>query len=225
MSRGVYDLTTGYDMQVPSVRQKVRTQLERDRPDVLIASPPYSEMGTWNRDSWSKMDDWRREFVLLWSFTCLCMQDQLARGGTVFLEHPWFSWTWELPSAKQLFKSCVRVRGDTRVLGRLNGRPMNETTGWLTNSDELARALLQLRPGRRSDDLLDDVLSAVGLERNPEVSLEDVYALEETGNEAESETISEDGSEDVGTEKEVKRRRVIKRPVEQVLRESGRSQI
>ena len=89
---------------------------------------------------------------------------------------------------------------------------MNETTGWLTNSDELARALLQLRRGRRRDDLLDDVLSAVGLERNPEVSLEDVYALEETGNEAESGTISEDGSEDVGTEKEVKRRRVIKRP-------------
>ena len=34
------------------------------------------------------MDDWRGEFVRLWSFTCLCMQDQLARGGTVFLEHP-----------------------------------------------------------------------------------------------------------------------------------------
>ena len=55
--------------------------------------------------------------------------------------------------------------------------------------------------------------------------MKDVYALEETGNEAEPGIISEDGSEDVGTEKEVKRRRVIKRPVEQVLRESGRSQI
>ena len=86
--RGVYDLTTGYDMQVPSVRREVRTQLERDRPDVLIASPPNSEMESWNRDSWSKMDDWQREFVRLWSFACLCLQDQLARGGTVFLEHP-----------------------------------------------------------------------------------------------------------------------------------------
>ena len=222
VSHGSHDLTTGYDMQVPSVRQKVRTQLERDRPDVLIASPPYSEMGAWNRDNWSRVDDWRREFVLLWSFTCLCMQDQLARGGIVFLEHPWASW---LPSTKQLFKSCMRVRGDTRVLGRMNERPMKEMTGWLTNSDELARALLRLRPGKHDDELMDDVLSAVGLERNQEVSLEDVYALEETGNEAEPENISEDGSDDDDTEKKAKRRRVIKRPVEQVLRESGRSQM
>ena len=217
VSRGSYDLTTGYDMQVPSVRQKVRTQLERDRPDVLVASPPYSGMGIWNRDSWSRVDDWRREFVLLWSFTCLCMQDQLARGGIVFLEHPWTSWTWGLPSTKQLFKSCMRVRGDTRVLGRMDERPMKETTGWLTNSDELARALMQLRPGKHGDELMDDVLSAVGLERNQEVS--------EPGNEAESESISEDGSDDDDTEKKVKRRRVIKRPVEQVLRESGRPQM
>ena len=158
MSHGSYDLTTGYDMQVPSVRQKVRTRLERDRPDVLIASPPYSEMGTWNRDNWSKVDDWRREFVLLWSFTCLCMQDQLARGGIVLLEHPWASWTWRLPSTKQLFKSCMRVRGDAGVLGRMNERPMKEITGWLTNSDELARALLRLRPGKHDDELMDDVL-------------------------------------------------------------------
>ena len=222
VSRGSYDLTTGYDMQVPSVRQKVRTQLERDRPDVLIASPPYSEMGVWNRDNWSRVDDWRREFVLLWSFTCLCLQDQLARGGIVFLEHPWTSWTWRLPSTAQLFKSFMRVRGDTRVLGRMNERPMKEMTGWLTNSDELARALMQLPPGKHDDELMDDVLS---LERNQEVSLEDVYALEETGNEAESENISEDGSDDDDTEKKVKRRRVIKRPVEQVLRESGRPQM
>ena len=110
MSHGSYDLTKGYDMQVPSVRQKVRTRLERDRPDVLIVSPPYSEMGTWNRDNWSKVDDWRRVCVMLWSFTCLCTQDKLARGGIVFLEHPWTSWTWRLPSTKQLFKSCMRVR-------------------------------------------------------------------------------------------------------------------
>ena len=76
---------------------------------------------------------------------------------------------------------------------------------------------MQLRPRRHGDELLDDVLSAIGLECNPEVSLEDVYALQETGNEAESENISEDGSEDDDTEKKVKRRRVIKRPVEQVL--------
>ena len=201
VSHGSYDLTTGYDMQVPSVRQKVRTRLERDRPDVLIASPPYSEMGTWNRDNWSKVDDWRRKFVLLWSFTCLCMQDQLARGGIVFLEHPWASWTWRLPSTKQLLKSCMRVRGDTRVLGRMNERPMKEMTGWLTNSDELARALLRLRPGKHDDELMDDVLSAIDLERNQEVSLEDVYALEETGNEAEPENVSEDGSDDDDTEK------------------------
>ena len=225
VSRGSYDLTTGYDMQVPSVRRKVRTQLERDRPDVLVASPPHSEIGIWNRDSWSRGDDWRREFVLLWSFTCLCMQDQLARGGIVFLEHPWTSWTWGLPSTKQLFKSCMRVRGDTRVLDRMDERPMKETTGWLTNSDELARVLMQLCPGKHGDELMDDVLSAVGLERNQEVSLEDVYALDETGNEAESENISENGSDDDDTEKKVKRRRVIKRPVEQVLRESGRPQM
>ena len=102
---------------------------------------------------------------------------------------------------------------------------MKETTGWLTNSDELARVLMQLCPGKHGDELMDDVLSAVGLERNQEVSLEDVYALEETGNEAESENISENGSDDDDTEKKVKRRRVIKRPVEQVLRESGRPQM
>ena len=179
VSRGSYDLTTGYDMQVPSMRRKVRTQLERDRPDVLVASPPYSEIGIWNRDSRSRGDDWRREFVLLWSFTCLCMQDQLARGGIVFLEHPWTSWTWGLPSTKQLFKSFMCVRGDTRVLDRMDERSMKETTGWLTNSDELARVLIQLCPGKHGDELMDDVLSAVGLERNQEVSFEDVYALDE----------------------------------------------
>ena len=91
----------------------------------------------------------------------------------------------------------MRVRGDTRVLGRMNERPMKEMTGWLTNSDELARALLRLRPGKHDDELMDDVLSAVGLERNQEVSLEDVYSLEETGNEAEPET--RDGSDDDDT--------------------------
>ena len=107
----------------------------------------------------------------------------------------------------------------------MNERPMKDMTGWLTNSDELARALLRLRPGKHDDELMDDVLSAVGLERNQEVSLEDVYALEETGNEAEPENVSEDGSDDDDTEKKAKRRRVIKRPVEQVLRDSGRSQM
>ena len=81
--RGVYDLTTVYDMRVPSVRRGVRTQLERDKPDVLIVSPPYSEMDSWNRDSWRRMDDWQWEFVRLWSFACLCLQDQLARGHRV----------------------------------------------------------------------------------------------------------------------------------------------
>ena len=63
------------------------------------------------------------------------------------------------------------------------------------------------------------------MERIQEVSLEDVYALEETDNEAEPENVSEDGSDDDDTEKKAKRRREIKRPVEQILRESGRSQM
>ena len=224
VSHGSYDLTTGYDMQVPSVRQEVRARLERDSPDVLIASPPYPEEGTWSRDNWSKVGDWRREAALLWSFTCLCMQDQLARGGTVLLEHPGASWTWRLPSTRQLFKSCMCVRGDACALGRMSERPMKEMTGWLTNSYELARALLRLRPGDQGDELMDAVLSAVGLERNnQEVSLEEVYALEEADNEAEPENVLEHGSDDDDTEKKTKRRRVLKRPVEQVLRESGRS--
>ena len=224
VSHGSYDLTTGYDMQVPSVRQEVRARLERDRPDVLIASPPYPEVGTWSRDNWSKVGDWRREAALLWSFTCLCMQDQLARGGTVLLEHPWASWTWRLPSTRQLLKSCVRVRGDVCALGRMSGRPMKEMTGWLTNSDELARALPRLRPGDHGDELMDVVLSAVGLERhNQEVSLADVCALEEADNEAEPENVLEDGSDDDDAEKKTKRRRVLKRPVDQVLRESDQS--
>ena len=108
-----------------------------------------------------------------------------------------------------------------------NERTTNEgnDAGWLTNSDELARALLRI-PGDHGDELMDAVLSAVGLERhNQEVSLEDVYALEEADNEAEPENVLEDGSDDDDTEKKTKRRRVLKRPVEHVLRESDRSQM
>ena len=93
--------------------------------------------------------------------------------------------------------------------------------GWLTNSVEFVRPLLHVRRGRRRDDSLGDFLSVVGLERIPELSFEDVHAFEETGDEAEPGIILEDGSEDVGIEREVKHRRVNKRPVEQVVRESG----
>ena len=129
-------------------------------------------------------------------------------------------------SLHQLLKSCVRVRGDACALGRMSGRPMKEMTGWLTNSDELARALPRLRPGDHGDELMDVVLSAVGLERhNQEVSLADVCALEEADNEAEPENVLEDGSDHDDAEKKTKRRRVLKRPVEQVLRESDQSQM
>ena len=150
----------------------------------------------------------------------LCMQDRLARGGTVLLERPWVSWTWGLPSTRQLLKSCVRVKGDASVLRRMSGRPVKETTGWLTNSDEIARALQRVCPGNHGDELMDVVLSAVGLERcNQEVSLVDICALEEADNEVEPENVLEGVSDDDDAEKKTKRRRVFKRPVEQVLRE------
>ena len=146
------------------------------------------------------------------------MQDQLARGGTVLLEHPGSSWIWSLPSTRQLLKFCMLARGDTCFLGRMNGRPMREMTGWLTNNDELARALQRCRPLDQNDELMDVVLSTVGLERHGrEVSLAEICVLEESDDEAESDTVLKHIPDDNDTEKRAKRRRVPKRPVEHVL--------
>ena len=102
---------------------------------------------------------------------------------------------------------------------------MKEMTGWLTNNDELARALQRCHPGDHNDELMDAVLSAVGLERHSqEVSFADVCALEEADDKAEPDNVLENGSDD-DAEKRTKRRRVPKRPVEHVLRESDRSQM
>ena len=157
-------LTTSFNMQVPSVRQKVRTQLERDRPDVLIASPPNSAMGVWNRDNWTG-DESLSCFGISRASVCKINWREAALYS-LNTPGPYGHGRFHPPN------SCANrecVPGVTRVC-RMNERPMKEMTGWLTNSDELGRALMQLRPRKHGEELMDDILSAVGLERNQEMS-------------------------------------------------------
>ena len=82
-------------------------------------------------------------------FVCELYAEQVA-GGRYFLhEHPAGASSWQLRCTQEMLQSpgCQRVNGDQCMSGaeiqsgQDKGQPVDEPTGFMTNSDEVARAL------------------------------------------------------------------------------------
>jgi len=88
-------------------------------------------------------------------FACELAEAQIARGGRVFLEHPWSATSWMEPRLRALLakEGVRRARCDQCLFGMRTVdaygtvMPAQKATGFLTNDEFLARALERRCPG------------------------------------------------------------------------------
>ena len=171
-----YDLILGNDFLDVDQRRKCRGELEKQRPGLLVVSPPcvmYSMLQylgvTGGRDARMADPEWRQRRVgaqVLFDFAMELCRDQVRRGGLFLHEHPWCCDSWSEGTAQQMkqMPGVVVVRGDQCQFGLTDhaGEPMRKRSGFMTNSLEIARALQRTCPG---DHEHQAVLGAVGGEK------------------------------------------------------------
>ena len=95
-----YDIKTGYNLNDPKVQEHVDKELDRLKPDLLIACPPCTHRGGWerlNRCFRSPLETARllRQSRAQVRFCVKQIRKQEARGGQFMFEHPWGADTWD----------------------------------------------------------------------------------------------------------------------------------
>lgn len=161
------DLTTtdengeSWDFTNERMRNKARDKVKTDKPMLLIGSPSCTAFCQWQalnaarhgRDN-EKMEKLKIEAEAHVAFVCELYRIQLDAGRYFLHEHPAGATSWQLECIRELRQqdSVERVTGDQCQYGQADaaGDPIRKATGWMSNSEEVLRALSDKCPGRRN---------------------------------------------------------------------------
>ena len=99
-----------WDFTKEEDRQKARSLLRRDRPRVLIASPPCTSFSALQKLRGGPSAEARVEGEVLFNFAVEMCQLQQSLGGLFILEHPASSAAWKLPCVRELVQKGNVVR-------------------------------------------------------------------------------------------------------------------
>ena len=157
-----FDLTTTdpedglpWDFSIAAKRERARKLLREQKPYLLVGSTMCTAFCTWQALNYARSNDRAgmarayAEAVLHMNFVAELYAEQVA-GGRYFLhEHPDRASSWQLECIRDVLglPNVQRVTGDQCMYGAQiqsgpdRGEPVNKPTGFMTNSDELARVL------------------------------------------------------------------------------------
>ena len=149
------DLSTGWDLGVEAQRSRCSKELSRERPRLLIASPPCTAFSALQNLSIHKRDpkavqDQLREADLHLSYAISECVAQMDRGGIFLFEQPASAKSWGYSCVQDLLSKdgVVRVVGPMcrwglRAIDKITGREgfVRKPTAWMTNHAGLAAVL------------------------------------------------------------------------------------
>ena len=151
-----FDLKNGYDFRDAQVRSQVRQELQEDRPELLVLSPPCTDEGGWfnlNSCTMSPTEYLRRKYQsrLYIKFCCQLFEDQVNAGGRAVLEHPKGSRLWTYPEVQRLCQRCQTVDCHMCRFGlRLPGEDklIRKATQLLISHEDMKPSLNRTCPGK-----------------------------------------------------------------------------
>ena len=105
-----FDLRTGYDLTDETVQAQVKSKINKDRPRLVIGSPPctwYSRLMQLNLavqgDEWKLKFEVEREKAKKHIVFCIeIFKMQMARGDYFVMEHPAYADSWKLDELIEL---------------------------------------------------------------------------------------------------------------------------
>ena len=154
-----------WDFSLKSKRVKARQMLREQRPYLVIGSPQCREFSTWQRLNAKRFpDDGKRIAARVaaevhLAFVAELYRDQLDAGRYFLHEHPRWASSWSLKCISNIAVDprVQTVHGDQCQFGAETqsadttspkGPPILKPTGFMTNSDEIAKALERRCEGR-----------------------------------------------------------------------------
>ena len=159
------DLTTtnaqgeNWDFSREEMRAQARALVTREKPLLLIGSPPCTPFCTWQdlnaaRHGWSPAEVRRRRAAgeLHIRFCCELYEEQHRQGRLFLHEQPSNASSWHLSCIRELMAKpgIARTVGDQCQYGQTaaDGRPVKKATGWLSNAPAILEELSLRCTGR-----------------------------------------------------------------------------
>ena len=141
-----------WDFTRADMREKAKALVLREKPYVLIGSPPCTAFSSWQhlnaaRLGWTAQEIRRRraEGELHVRFCCELYKLQADAGRYYLHEHPANATSWQLEEVRAILQldGTRQVVCDQCQYGQEtgDGHPVKKPTRWLTNSPEIAKTL------------------------------------------------------------------------------------
>ena len=145
------DLVTGYDLRLAADKDRVREEIRKRKPRLLVTSPPCTKFSTMQhlRTNW---DNWEEEIAEATDHVDFSMEmlgEQLDRGAHGLHEHPRTAKSWDLPSVRNYVNNdqVILVKGDQCRFGLKVGHDdklNKKSTLFATTCDQIATNLQKL---------------------------------------------------------------------------------
>ena len=140
-----------WDFTRADMREKAKALVMREKPFVLIGSPPCTAFSSWQhinaaRLGWTAQEirQRRAEGELHIRFCCEVYKLQADAGRYYLHEHPANATSWQFEEVRELLQldSTRQVMSDQCQYGQtVDGHPVQKHIRWLTNSLEIAKML------------------------------------------------------------------------------------
>lgn len=147
------DLRTGWNFGLRNHRENAIRLVDSEDPELLVLSPMCDQFSQMNRINEARRDPQRRQAawdtaIMHFRFAVRLCSLRHQRGKKFLLEQPWLAESWrERDCVKLQQEPGVRwVHGPQCAFGLQvspDGRLSRKETGWLTNCDEIADALVK----------------------------------------------------------------------------------
>ena len=147
MAAAAFDLELGHELLQPKVREQVKNYIKEVRPGLVILSPPCTLFSVMQNMNLVKRDFIKRlrEAKVLLRFAVKVIEEVINYGGVYLLEQPLTSKAWMETVLQQIMnrEDCILAQCDQCQYGLqdYHGGKMKKSTGWITNSPQIANRL------------------------------------------------------------------------------------
>ena len=153
-----FDIKQGWDLDSPEVQKQVDSILDEEKPALLIACPPCTNRGGWdklNRRYRTPLENARllRRSRAQVRFCLQQIHKQVKRGGEFMFEHPWGAETWQDPDMIPLKRKYGIHRVDMCAYDLKcpdTGLPIQKATGLLQSCSDKASSHIRTCPGNHT---------------------------------------------------------------------------
>ena len=162
-----FDLDLGHDLLDPHMRNEVRSYVRTVKPGLVLISPPckwhsiLQNLRPFADRSPEKQQEYLRNLIqakVLLRFGVEIAKEVASYGGYFVFEHPVTSKAWSDRVLQQLMmrEDVVLAKGDQCMFGLQSktGVPRRKSTGWCTNSSEIAEMLTVKCDGTHEHDMI-----------------------------------------------------------------------